>query len=239
MSDEFWSAVRGVTPARIGLGRFGDGVATAELLAFGAAHAAARDAIHAPMAVEPLLADLETLGLGTAAVVRSAADDRAIYLRRPDLGRIPGGELPTGAGCDLAIVLADGLSAEAVECHAVALIRELLPLLGAITVGTPVVALQARVALGDHIGRALGAEAVLVLIGERPGLSASDSLGAYLTWDPRPGIADSARNCVSNIRTPNGLDPTTAARTVAALLAGARELGATGVRLKDTSHILD
>lgn len=238
MSEDFWASVRAATPARIGIGRAGDGVPTAELLAFGAAHAEARDAIHAVLPVESLVADLGALGLGTPQVVRSAAPDRSTYLRRPDLGRTPDGELSTGTGCDLAIVIADGLSAHAVECHAVAVVTALLPLLSGLTVGPPVLAVQARVALGDHIGEALRASAVLVLIGERPGLSTSDSLGAYLTWRPRPGTADSARNCVSNIRTPDGLHPSAAARTIASLLAGARELGATGVRLKDTSNLL-
>jgi ethanolamine ammonia-lyase small subunit len=123
-----------------------------------------------------------------------------------------------------------------VQRHAVPLLRQLLtegpP---GLTVGVPVVATQARVALGDHVGAALHARMVLVLIGERPGLSSADSLGAYLTWQPRPGVADSARNCVSNIRPPHGLTYATAARTLMNLIAGAREIEATGIRLKDTS----
>jgi ethanolamine ammonia-lyase small subunit len=141
---------------------------------------------------------------------------------------------------DLAVVIADGLSAAAVEEHAVPLLAELLPLLdAATTVAAPVVALQARVALGDHVGQALGARLVLVLIGERPGLSASDSLGAYLTWAPTPGVVDSARNCVSNIRPPLGLDHGTAARTIAGLIVGARRIGATGVRLKAGGNFIE
>lgn len=242
MSD-FWAPLRATTSARIGLGRAGNAVPTSELLAFGAAHAAARDAVHLPLDVDAVVAGLSGLGIGTPVVIASAAPDRATYLTRPDLGRVPrGGAIgPAGASGptraapperDLAVVVADGLSSEAVHRHAVAVIGELLPLLGALTVAPPVVATQARVALGDHIGAALGAKLVLALIGERPGLSSSDSLGAYLTWDPRPGVLDSARNCVSNIRPPHGLDHATAARTIARLVAGARELGATGVRLK-------
>ncbi|EGD44165.1 ethanolamine ammonia-lyase, light subunit [Nocardioidaceae bacterium Broad-1] len=233
----FWEGVRRATPARIGLGRAGNAVPTSEVLAFGAAHAAARDAVHLPLDVDALVEALGELGLGTPLVVASAAPDRATYLTRPDLGRVPGADLEVGSGeADLAVVVADGLSAEAVAEHAVPLLEHLLPLLdGTMTVAAPVVATQARVALGDHIGRALGARLVLVLIGERPGLSSSDSLGAYLTWDPRPGVLDSARNCVSNIRPPHGLDHATAARTILSLVAGARQLGATGVALKDGS----
>lgn len=235
--SEFWEPLRRVTPARIGLGRAGNSVPTAEVLSFGAAHAAARDAVHLPLDVEALVEALDGLGLGTPTVVASAAADRATYLTRPDLGRVPGTDLELGPGeAEIAVVVADGLSAEAVAKHAVPLLEHLVPLLdSATTLAAPVVATQARVALGDHIGRALGARLVLVLIGERPGLSSSDSLGAYLTWDPRPGVLDSARNCVSNIRPPHGLDHATAARTIASLVTGARALGATGVALKDGS----
>lgn len=235
--SEFWEPLRRATPARIGLGRAGNSVPTAEVLSFGAAHAAARDAVHLPLDVEALVEALDGLGLGTPPVVASAAPDRATYLTRPDLGRVPGADLGLGpGGAELVVVVADGLSAEAVAKHAVPLLEHLVPLLGGTTtVAAPVVATQARVALGDHIGQALRARLVLVLIGERPGLSSSDSLGAYLTWDPRPGVLDSARNCVSNIRPPHGLDHATAARTIASLVAGARALGATGVALKDGS----
>ncbi|MER7605381.1 ethanolamine ammonia-lyase subunit EutC [Nocardioides sp. NPDC127503] len=235
--SEFWEPLRRATPARIGLGRAGNAIPTAEVLSFGAAHAAARDAVHLPLDVDALVEALDGLGLGTPQVVASAAPDRSTYLTRPDLGRVPGADLELGPGeAELAVVVADGLSAEAVAKHAVPLLEHLVPLLdSATTLAAPVVATQARVALGDHIGQALGARLVLVLIGERPGLSSSDSLGAYLTWDPRPGVLDSARNCVSNIRPPHGLDHATAARTIASLVAGARALGATGVALKDGS----
>lgn len=241
MSD-FWEPLRATTSARIGLGRAGNAVPTAELLAFGAAHAAARDAVHLPLDLDRLVDGLRELGLGEPVVVPSAAADRATYLTRPDLGRMPAADAVLSASVpggpervDLAIVVADGLSAAAVHAHAVELLRVLVPMLGAFTVATPVVATNARVALGDHLGQALGADLVLVLIGERPGLSASDSLGAYLTWAPAPGIQDSARNCVSNIRPPHGLDHDTAARTILSLIAGAKQLGATGIRLKDVS----
>lgn len=237
--SEFWEALRRTTPARIGLGRAGAGLGTHAVLEATTAHALARDAVHRPLDVDPLLAGLAGLGLGDPGVIDSAAPDRATYLTRPDLGRSPSpGALtlldgPSSTGPDLAIVVADGLSAAAVERHAVPLLDALLPLLDdGFAVAPPVVARQARVALGDHVGRAVGAGMVLVLIGERPGLSASDSLGAYLTWDPRPGILDSARNCVSNIRPPHGLDHGTASRTLASLVVGARHLRATGVGLR-------
>lgn len=239
MTDDLWQRLRRHTPARIGVGRSGTGTPTAAVLSATAAHAAARDAVHAELDVPRLQRDLGGLGLGAAFVVPSAAPDRSTYLTRPDLGRAPGAALPEHSGDDLAVVLADGLSAVATQTHAVPLLAALLPLLDSpTTVGPAVIATQARVALGDHIGQALGARLVLVLIGERPGLSASDSLGAYLTWQPQPGVLDSARNCVSNIRPPHGLDYGTAARTLAALIAGARQLGATGVRLKDVSGAL-
>jgi ethanolamine ammonia-lyase small subunit len=244
--SDFWAALRRTTPARIGLGRAGAGVPTRAVLEAGTAHAVARDAVHAPLDVPAVVADLAALGLGDPVVVASAAPDRPTYLRRPDLGRTPGAGTRdrldgiASTAPDLAVVVADGLSAAAVHAHAVPLVGALLPLLDStLTVARPVLATQARVALGDHIGHALGAGLVLVLIGERPGLSASDSLGAYLTWAPRPGVLDSARNCVSNIRPPQGLDHATAARLVASLVVGARQLGATGVRLKAGVHAVE
>lgn len=242
MSD-FWEPLRAGTPARVGLPRSGDALRTTDLLALGAAHALARDAVHRPLDVDALVAGLAGLGLGAPRVLRSAAPDRATYLTRPDLGRTPAEPLPAASdadgapACDLAVLVADGLSAEAVERHAVPLLEALLPLLPHLDVAAPWVGLQARVALGDHVGAHLGAALVLVLVGERPGLSSTDSLGAYLTWAPRPGVLDSARNCVSNVRPPHGLDHATAARTLAALAEGAHRLGATGVRLKAPSLV--
>ncbi|MFC5729726.1 MULTISPECIES: ethanolamine ammonia-lyase subunit EutC [Nocardioides] len=238
-TETFWSALRAETPARVGLHRVGDGVGTRHVLEAAEAHAFARDAVHGHLDVPALAAELDSLGLGPALHVPSKALDRATYLTRPDLGRMPGELPPLRADrADLCVVLADGLSAEAVHRHAVPVLRELLPLLDAgTTVAPPVVATQARVALGDHVGAVLRAALVLVLVGERPGLSSSDSLGAYLTWAPAPGVQDSARNCVSNIRPPHGLDHASAARTLARLIGGARRLGATGVRLKDTGEL--
>lgn len=235
----FWNELRVLTQARIGLGRAGDALPTRRVLEFVAAHAAARDAVHAPLDVASLTAAVADLGLGRPVHVRSRATGRSEYLRRPDLGRIPETDLlqelsPDGA--DIAVVLADGLSARAVHEHGPAMLAALKDVLAQrYRLSPPVVATQARVALGDHIGHALRADTVLVLIGERPGLSVADSLGVYLTHRPRPGCADSQRNCVSNIHPPEGLGYAAAAKVVAGLVAGARRLGRSGVELKDTS----
>ena len=231
-----WQALREATRARVALGRTGDSLGIAETLALRLAHAAARDAVHVPVDVAALEA---ALGERPHVVVHSAAPDRDTYLQRPDLGRrlddagrAALGEC--GTGFDLVVVVADGLSSRAVQEHAVPLLDALTARLdGSLTVGPVVVAQQSRVALGDEIGALLGAELVLVLIGERPGLSAADSLGAYLTYRPRVGCPDSARNCLSNIRPPDGQDYPAAARTLALLMAEARKRQLTGVDLKD------
>jgi ethanolamine ammonia-lyase small subunit len=234
--DDPWAVLRAATRARVALGRAGDALPTARELEFRAAHAAARDAVHQPL--DPGLVRAHLPG-AELLEVHSAAPDRATYLQRPDLGRqlAEGTELPRG-DADLAVVVADGLSPRAVHEHAGGLVTALLQRLPGWTVAPLVLAHQARVALGDAVGEALGARAVVVLIGERPGLSSADSLGVYLTWDPRPGRVDSERNCVSNVRPPHGLSYAQAADTVAALLGAARELGASGVVLKDEGPAL-
>lgn len=235
-----WDALRRTTRARIGLGRAGDSVPTTAEFRFRAAHAAARDAVHDELDVGSLAARLKSLWLGDPVVIESRAADRGEYLRRPDRGREPASTDGLAAhGDDLAIVLADGLSAGAVDRHGVPLVETLLGLLGesGTSVAPPVIAVRARVALGDHVGAALGVRAVLVLIGERPGLSATDSLGAYLTYAPRPGRHDAERNCVSNIRPPDGLGYARAAQVIARLLYAALRAGATGVALKDRSGV--
>ena len=239
-----WNQMRSLTQARIGLHRSGNTVSTSDVLQFQADHAAARDAVHTPMDSATLIDRLRALGLGEPMCVASQARSRAEYLRRPDLGRLPA-DLSGLAQCNnvaaqgnatIGFVVADGLSATAVDTHAVALIETIAAELSpAFSIAPPVVATQARVALGDHIGEALGVEIVLVIIGERPGLSVADSLGIYLTYRPEPGRRDSERNCISNIHPPDGLSFGDAARIVAALVAGARQLGASGIVLKDTS----
>jgi ethanolamine ammonia-lyase small subunit len=220
-----------LTQARIGLPRAGHALSTAATLAFELAHARARDAVHAVFDASTLHAAFDVVD------VHSAAPDRATYLQRPDLGRLlPVTEAArlTPTGADTAIVVGDGLSATAVGRHAVPLIEALRARIGGVL--APIVtAHQARVALGDAIGAALGVDIVVMLIGERPGLSAPDSLGAYITWQPRPGRQDSERNCVSNIRPPHGLDYETAADRIAWLVHQARARRLTGVALKDES----
>ncbi|WP_433567666.1 ethanolamine ammonia-lyase subunit EutC [Nocardia sp. CA-151230] len=234
----FWDGLRRSTRARIGLGRTGDALSTAEVLEFRAAHAAARDAVHSPLDIAVLAAEVADLGLGEPVHVRSRASDRSEYLRRPDLGRLPGTDEPAvpHSGADVGFVLADGLSSKALADHGVPVLAALLAAFeGRYTFAPPVIATQARVALGDHIGAALGVRTVLVLIGERPGLSVADSLGIYLTHCPRPGRSDSERNCISNIHPPDGLSYARAAHVVTGLVDGARRLGRSGVDLKDTS----
>ncbi len=228
-----FAALRRATAARVGLGRAGQGLPTAPMLAFQLAHARAQDAVHAPLSVDLIRDALDR----PSVVVDSAAPDRATYLQNPDLGRrLDRSAAPLTPGdYDLAIVLADGLSATAVHAHGPALVSALAARLGDWKLAPIVIARQARVAIGDPIGEALGAKVVLVLIGERPGLSAADSLGAYLTWDPKPGRRDSERNCVSNIRAPGGLSPEQAADKIVWLLREARRLGFSGVDLKDRS----
>ncbi|ATQ28652.1 ethanolamine ammonia-lyase [Rhodococcus ruber Chol-4] len=235
---DFWAPLRSSTQARIGLGRAGDGLPTARVLEFRAAHAAARDAVHQPLDVPALAADVERLGLGAPVVVESRVRDRGEYLRRPDLGRVPADLSAVPAvGADVGVVLADGLSPRALTEHGVALLEAIVAALPRhLSVATPVIATSARVALGDHIGAALGVRTLLVLIGERPGLSVADSLGVYLTHEPRPGRADAERNCVSNIHPPEGLGYAAAACVVAGLVDGARRLGRSGVDLKDTTR---
>ena len=173
-------------------------------------------------------------------VVHSQAGDRLRYLQRPDLGRRLNEAGVAALGkqpgpCDLAIVIADGLSATAVQVHALPLVQALLPLLDELQVAPLVIAEQGRVALGDEIGALMGARLVLILLGERPGLSSPDSLGAYLTFAPQVGRLDAERNCVSNIRD-GGLPPALAARKLAWLVRAALACRLTGVGLKDESE---
>lgn len=227
-----FARLRGLTEARIGLGRCGQGLPTAALLDFQFAHALARDAVHAPLDVAALRARLE----GPSVVVRSRAADRADYLRRPDQGRRLAPECVASlepGGADVALVIADGLSATAVAAHAPAMAAAVQRRLEGLSFAPVVVATGARVALGDEIGEALGAKVVVVLIGERPGLSAADNLSAYVTWAPRVGRADSERNCVSNIREGGGLPIALAAEKVAWIVRQALGLKLTGVGLKE------
>lgn len=242
--DNPWQALRRFTPARIALGRAGVSQPTAVQLDFQLAHAQARDAVHRPLDVAALCTEIEALGLATLPL-HSAAASRAVYLQRPDLGRrlgeasrdrlqawASGREM---AACDLAFVVADGLSSLAVQRHAVPLLGELLARLPAGRSLAPVTVVeQGRVAVGDGIGELLGARLVVVMIGERPGLSSPDSLGLYFTWSPRVGRSDAERNCISNVR-PEGLGYAEAAVRLVGLLEEALRRGLSGVGLKDES----
>jgi ethanolamine ammonia-lyase small subunit len=236
--------LRELTPARVGLGRAGASMTTDALLAFTLDHARARDAVHTAFDVPRLRAGLAGLGL-QANQVSSQAGNRRDYLRRPDLGRMLDqasrralAGMGRGAG-QLAIVIGDGLSPAAVNIHAVELVRHLGPRLteAGIGLGNVVIASGARVALGDEIGAAFGAPMVAMLIGERPGLSAPDSMGAYLTWRPTPQTTDADRNCISNIR-PDGIGYADAAFKLAHMLRAIRAQQDSGVRLKDASDRL-
>jgi ethanolamine ammonia-lyase small subunit len=233
-----WSDLRRFTTARVALGRVGNAQPTAAHLDFVEAHARARDAVWSALDAEALDSALVAIGAETRRVTSQAPDRRA-YLLRPDLGRRLREEDRAALAAvphsgSFAVVVADGLCATGVQAQAAPLLAALLPGLRAAgwKLAPVVIARQARVALGDDIGEALGAAAVAVLIGERPGLSALDSAGLYLTWAPRRGRTDAERNCISNIR-PGGLGTAEAARKLLWLVAAARRLGATGVALKD------
>ncbi len=228
-------SLREFTMARVALGRAGNALPTRELLELRRARAGAGDAVHESLDLVSLRADCD--GRGWEAIpVQSQATDRIEYLRRPDLGRAlreASHEALRGGPCDAAIILADGLSARAVHRHAIALLEELLPKLqdAGWSLAPLVLVEQGRVAIGDDIGELLGAAMTLILIGERPGLSAADSLGAYLTWSPVRGRTDAERNCVSNIR-PEGLAYGPAAEVLFNLMTASRAKQLSGIALK-------
>ena len=235
-----WSKLREATPARIGLGHAGPGLPTGAHLAFQAAHAAARDAVLTRPDFDGL--ERRLAAFGPVRRIASRAGDRATYLTRPDLGRLLSDASaaalePEPKGADLLILIGDGLSAAAIERHAEAVVRALLERLPGWRFAPLLLAEGARVALGDAAAAILDPALVLMLIGERPGLSSPDSLGAYLTWRPRPGTVDASRNCVSNIHAA-GLTPDAAAIRLAWLLIEARARKLTGVGLKDAAPAL-
>lgn len=239
-----WLRLGRRTPARIAIGRAGVSLPTREVLSFGLAHARARDAVHMPFDRAMLAAGLGDLGQRSI-LVRSLASDRSVYLARPDWGRrlddVSRKRLTDASQAgpvDVALMIGDGLSAQSVLRHAPTLLQAVLPMLErlGVSVSPVVLAEGARVALGDDVGACLGAKLVIVLIGERPGLSASDSLGVYITYEPRPGRTDAERNCISNVR-PQGLPPKQAAHNLAWLVEAALARGHTGVMLKDNSEL--
>jgi len=240
-----WDALRRFTNARIALGRAGSSLPTAPLLAFELAHAQARDAVHHPLDKDALADAIRAAGFEPLDAA-SAAPDRDHYLRRPDLGRaLDDASAARLAACaaaareapDVVFVAADGLSAFAAQRHAAPLLSKMRALLDGWRIGPVVVATQARVALGDCIGELLRARIVVVMIGERPGLSSPHSLGLYVTYAPRAGRSDAERNCISNVR-PEGLGYDAAAFKLQWLLNEARRVELTGVSLKDHSGAL-
>jgi ethanolamine ammonia-lyase small subunit len=230
-------ALRSYTPARIALERTGVSLATRPLLDFQLAHARARDAVRAAIDVRMLCDELRRCGL-PALALKTKAGDRASYLRRPDLGRAlseDSAALLTAGEFDAVFVIADGLSALAVERHALHLLRAVLPLISGWRLAPVCVVEQGRVAVGDAIGEALHAALTVMLIGERPGLSSPDSLGVYITWEPRQGRKDAERNCISNIRE-EGLGYGAAASRLHYYMQEAARRRMTGLALKDPAE---
>lgn len=245
-----WRRLREFTDARIGLGRSGISLPTDRLLEFQLAHARAQDAVHLPLDVEALCRDLTDLTNDAPPyVVHSRAADRMAYLQRPDWGRrldeasrerLSHAENTPQAPFDLAIVVVDGLSSLAVQQNTAPFLRALIDALDGDSqfdwsLAPLTVAEQGRVAIGDEIGELLNARAVLVMIGERPGLSSPDSLGLYLTWAPKVGLTDAYRNCISNVR-PAGLAYPEASRRLLYLLRESRQKQLSGVQLKDRTQ---
>ncbi|MEO8120762.1 MAG: ethanolamine ammonia-lyase subunit EutC [Rhodoferax sp.] len=245
-----WAALRQFTDARIALGRAGVSLPTSAHLDFQLAHAKARDAVHLGLDVSQLANTLNAALKDTSApclALNSAAPDRTIYLQRPDLGRRLDAasrdtldalktpeQVPSARPYDLAFVVVDGLSALAIEQNAAPFLMALQDRLAAEnwSIAPVCIVSQGRVAVGDEVAERLGAKAVLVLIGERPGLSSPDSMGLYLTWMPRVGLTDAERNCISNVR-PAGLGFDEAACKLHYLLSQARQRQVSGVELKD------
>ncbi|MFS8038125.1 ethanolamine ammonia-lyase subunit EutC [Xanthobacter sp. AM11] len=239
-----WFGFSRHTPARIALGRTGASLPTQEVLRFALAHAQARDAVHTPFDADRVEADVRELGFSTLRVA-SAAPARDAYLRRPDLGRRLDAEsharLAAAAGdpVDIALVVADGLSSAAIHAQTRPFLAAFKPWIASEgwSLSPVVIASQARVALGDEAAGLLRARACVLLVGERPGLSSPDSLGLYLTYDPRPGRSDAERNCISNVR-PEGLAHDLAAFKLAWHVRAALQRQVTGVELKDESDLL-
>jgi ethanolamine ammonia-lyase small subunit len=241
-----WSKLRQYTPARIALGRSGTSMPTKPHLEFQLAHARARNAVHHELNIPALQEALQSCG-HEVLVLHSAAGNRPEYLQRPDKGRrldqqsraVLGHRPRTAETDDVVFVIADGLSALAIEQNAAAFLDVMLPTLNArgLRVGPLVIVREARVAVGDEVGALLGTQIVVVLIGERPGLSSPDSMGIYMTSSPRVGLTDDSRNCISNVR-PDGLDFRHAAHKLSYLVNEARTRGYSGVLLKDEAEAL-
>jgi len=239
-----WESLKKFTAARIALGRVGNSIPLQQSLEFKLAHAHARDAVYSLLDVEGINSGLQHLGIPTLKL-QSKAQNRQQYLQRPDLGRLPDEEsLKTleenEDASDICISIGDGLSANAINTNAVLLLNVLVPMLTSMKYKLSPICLleQARVALADQIAHGFPAKLSLILIGERPGLSAMDSISAYITYHPKPGLTDEARNCVSNIR-PGGLNFQLAAEKIVYLIQGAFALKLSGIALKDNAGLLN
>lgn len=236
--EDPWSGLRRITAARIALGRTGSSLPLAASLSFKLDHARARDAVHTPLQQAELAAGLRDAGIACRELESEVAD-RSEYLTRPDKGRrlskasrrqLQG----VDAGCDVCLVIGDGLSARAIHENARNYVQLTIPLLeqAGLRVGPVCVVRNARVAIGDEIGELLGAKVVVMLIGERPGLSSPNSLGVYMTLHPRVGTTDERRNCISNVRE-GGLPIIEGVRKLGYLVEESLKLGTSGVELKD------
>jgi ethanolamine ammonia-lyase small subunit len=241
---ESLKALQEFTSARIAIGRVGTSIPLKQSLEFKLAHAHARDAVYSELDINNLTDVLKQFDLPVLHL-NSRVNDRRQYLQRPDLGRrLNDGSLDLlldhRPETDIAIILADGLSATAVNENAVGLLQALIPQLLAAGFKLAPISMveQGRVAIGDDIGHGLKAKLSLVLIGERPGLSSADSLGAYLTYNPKPGLTDEMRNCISNIR-PGGLIYKKAAKKIFYLISEAFKRKLSGVDLKDNAELLE
>jgi ethanolamine ammonia-lyase small subunit len=242
-----WASLKAFTTARIALGRTGTAIPLREVLNFRLAHAHARDAVYSALAVNVLQEQLHGFLLPLL-LLHSKAVDRYEYLQRPDKGRVLDAESiallkaadSNYVGKEVAIILADGLSATAMNVHTLPLLSLLIPMFkkAGLSLAPICMVQQGRVASGDEVGEILQAKVTLMLIGERPGLSAADSMGAYITFAPRQGITDEARNCISNIRE-EGLQYEAAAEKIVYLIKEAIRLQLTGVNLKDNAGLLE
>lgn len=250
VTENAWSKLNAFTDARVGLGRSGVSVPTKHLLAFQLAHAQAIDAVHTQLDSEALSKTLMTQDWAKAwtknaapLMLHSRATDRATYLQRPDYGRrlneesantLDEHQASTSQQYDLVIVVVDGLSSLAIEQNTLPFLEALSGHINGWNLAPICFVKQGRVAIGDDVCERLNAKCVLVLVGERPGLSSPDSLGLYLTWGGKVGLTDAYRNCISNVR-PAGLVYQEAARKAFYLLNEARTLKLSGVKLKDRS----
>lgn len=246
VTENAWQQLRQLTSARIALGRVGTSLPTEPQLDFQFAHAMARDAVHTPLDCDALADSLVAIGF-MCLQLHSAAKDRHTYLQRPDLGRslsqdsadlVREHRASTDAKYDLVIVVADGLSALAIQRHTLPFLKRLH---GDVSsegwnIAPICIVRQGRVAVADEVGELLNAKMSLILIGERPGLSSPDSLGLYLTYRPKVGLTDASRNCISNVRL-EGMAYGNAAFRLMYLMTEARRRQLSGVDLKDETEI--